>query len=63
MLDDGISSGLIIVVCLARCLLNEGVRRSSEKQAITPARYDEGAIDTNHNAATGEIGYHNSSPP
>ena len=33
--------------------------RSSEKQAITPARYDEGTIATNHNTATGERGYHN----
>ena len=53
MLDDGISS-CIIAVCLARCLLNEGARRSSEKQAITPARYDLGAIATNHSAQQGK---------
>ena len=45
---------VLVAVCLARCLLNEGARRSSEKQAITPARYDEGTNATNHNAATGE---------
>ena len=27
-------------------------------QEITPARYDEGTMATNHNAATGERGYH-----
>ena len=27
---------------------------------MTPARYDEGTIATNHNAATGEREYHNS---
>ena len=26
--------------------------------AITPARYDEGTLDINHNAATGGTGYH-----
>ena len=36
-----------------------GARHSSEKQAITPARYDEGMFATNHNAAAGERGYHN----
>ena len=48
---------------LARCLLNEGATESSSRQAITPARYDEGTLATNHNAATGETGYHNTSPP
>ena len=36
---------------LAGCLPNEGARRSSARQAITPAGYDEGALATNHNAA------------
>ena len=48
-----------LTVLDARCLTNEGERRSSERQAITPARYDEGAIATDQNAATGERGYHN----
>ena len=43
-------------VCLSRCLLNGGARRSSETHAITPARYDKGTIATNHTAATGERG-------
>ena len=49
-----------ISCCLPRQMSSE--RRGealSEKQAITPARYDEGTITTNHNAATGERGYHN----
>ena len=54
---------VLVAVRLARCLLNEGARRSSEKQAITPVRYDEGTIAINHNATTGERGYHNTSPP
>ena len=54
---------VLVAVCLARCVLNEGVRRSSEKQAITPAKYDERAIATSHNATTGEGGYYNTSPP
>ena len=36
---------------------------SSAAQAKTPARYDEGALATNHNAATEERTYHNTSPP
>ena len=62
---DAISACIIKIVaaCLARCLLNEGARCSSAKQAITPVRYDEGTIATNHDAATGERGYHNTSPP
>ena len=43
---------LVVVACFARSLPNEGARRSSEKQAITPARYDEGTIATNFNATT-----------
>ena len=39
---------------LAGCLLNEEARRSSSRQAIKPARYDEGTLAINHNAATGE---------
>ena len=54
---------VLVAACLARCLLNAGARRSSEKQAITPVRYNEGTIVTNHNAATGERGYHNTGPP
>ena len=42
-----------------RYLLDEGARLSSERQAIMPARYDEGTMATNHNAATWERGYHN----
>ena len=53
----------LVAVCLARCLLNEGATLSSEKQAIAPARYDEGTIATTRNAATGERGYHNTGPP
>ena len=50
---DVISS--CIVACLARCLLNEGARCSSEKQAKT----HEGTIATRRNAATWERGCHN----
>ena len=48
---------------LAGCLLNKGARGSSFRQATTPARYDEGTLATNHNAATGRRGYHDTSPP
>ena len=41
------------------CILNEGARESSSRQAITPARYDEGTLATNHNAAKGKGGYRN----
>ena len=34
---------------LAGCLLNEGARESSSRQAITPVRYGEGTSTTNHN--------------
>ena len=57
MLD--VLSLVVVAVCLARCLLNEGARSSSERQAITPAKYDDGGIATNRNAATGEGGYRN----
>ena len=40
---------------LVGCLLNEGAREFSSRQTITPARYDEGTLATNHNADTGEI--------
>ena len=33
------------------------------KGRITPARYDEGTLATNHNATTGERGYHNMNLP
>ena len=39
---------------LAGCLLNEGARESLSRQVITPARYDEGTLDTYHNATAGE---------
>ena len=56
----GTCSGFILVACLlAGCLLNKGARESSSRQAITPARYDEGILATNHNATTGERGHHN----
>ena len=42
-----------------RMPLNEGARKSWSRQAIAPAKYDEGTFTTNHNAATGERGYHN----
>ena len=54
---------MLVAACLARCLLNEGARHSSERQAITPARYDEGTLATNDNAGTGERGYHNTTSP
>ena len=47
---------------LAGCLLNEGARHSSARQAIMRARYDEGTLATNRNAATREKRCHNSSP-
>ena len=58
----GTCSGFILVACLlAGCLLNKGARESSSRQAITPARYDEGKLATNHNTATEERGYNNTS--
>ena len=53
----------LLACLLAGCLLNEGARESSSRQTITPARCDEETLATNHNAATGERGYHNTSPP
>ena len=51
-----------LLACLARCLLSEGVRHSSARQAITPARYDEEThCCQNNNAATGERGCQNKS--
>ena len=44
---------------LAECLLREGASKSSSKQAITLARYDEGILATNHCATTGGGCYHN----
>ena len=50
---------LALVYCLlTRCLLNEGSREPSSRQTITPGRYDERTLATNHNAATGKRGYH-----
>ena len=51
----------LLACLLTTCLLNEGVRESSSRQAIiiTPARHDEGTVATKHNAATGERGCHN----
>ena len=70
MLDDVRSHKLLSQLLLTspdRCLLNEGARDSSVRQAIAPARYegmmirgyDEGTLATNNNAAEGEGGYHN----
>ena len=54
---------IIIVVSaaclLAGCLLDEGAIKSTSRQAITPARYNEGTPATHRNAATGERGYRN----
>ena len=59
VLDGCLERCSCLLSCLlAGCLLNEGARESSSRQAITPARYDEGTLATNHNAATGERGYH-----
>ena len=50
---------LRLVACLpAGCLVNEGARESSSRLAVTPAKYHEGTLATNHNATTGERGYH-----
>ena len=57
-----IVSSIINCCVLSGYLVNEGARESSSRQAITPARYD-GTLATNHNAAIGERGYHNASPP
>ena len=54
-----ISCIAVVGSLLAGCLLNEGARESSSRQAITPARYDEGTLAANHNAATGGRRYHN----
>ena len=53
----------LVASLFAGCHLNEGAGESSSRQAITPARYDEGTHATNHNSATGERGYQNTSPP
>ena len=42
---------------LARRMLFE--RRGERAQAMTPARFDEGILATDHNTVTGERGYHN----
>ena len=68
VLDGCVEEKYIIVACiinclLAGCLLREGARQYSPRQAITPARYDEGTLVTNDDAATEERGYHNTSPP
>ena len=46
--------------CSPRQISSERKGRGAhtKKQAIAPAMYDEGTIATNHNAATGERGYH-----
>ena len=36
-----------------------GDRILTSRQAMTPARYEEGTLATNHNAATRGRGYHN----
>ena len=59
-LDGCLEEIVASISCLlAGCLLNEEVRESSSKQAITPAKYDEGTLATDRNAATGERGYRN----
>ena len=57
--------GSCISCCSPRQMSSErwGEALTRKRQAITPARYDEGTLATNHNAATGERGYHNTSPP
>ena len=53
--------GFTIVSC-SSCLLTRRVsseragEKSSSRQAITPARYDERTLAKKHNAATGERG-------
>ena len=54
-----LSALVVVAACLARCRLHEGTRHSSERQAITPAKYDEGVLAKSHNAATGERVFHN----
>ena len=53
-----------ISCCLPRQMSSErrGEAFIRKAGAITRARYDEGTLATNHNAATGERGYHNSTP-
>ena len=46
-------TGASISCLVAGCLLNEGARESSSRQA-TPPKYDEGTLATNYTAATGE---------
>ena len=41
-----VSALVLVAACLARCLLNEGARHSSERQAITPARHNGGTLVT-----------------
>ena len=53
----------LLACLLAGCLMNEGARKSSYRQAITPAKYDEGTCTTNHNAAARKRTYHITSPP
>ena len=49
----------LLTCLLAGCLLHDGARQSSSRQAlaITPARFDEVTLGTNHNAVTRERGY------
>ena len=49
---------LVLVACLlAGRLLSEGARESSPRQAITPARHDEGTLAKNHNANRNTVYY------
>ena len=51
---------LRLVDCsLAGCLLNEGARESSSRQAITSVKHDEGTLATDQSAATVDRGYRN----
>lgn len=58
MLEVIESCNIVVAACLAGCLSNQRVRHLSVRQATTPAGHDEGRLATNHDAATGERGYH-----
>ena len=42
--------------------MNQGRENHASWHAITPVRHNEGASATDHNATTGERGYHTASP-
>ena len=41
------STVVLVAACLTRCLLKEGARHPSERQAITPAKYGEETLALN----------------